>query len=797
MRYGHFDDAALEYVVERPDTPRPWSNYLGSRKYGGVVTNHGGGYSFTESPAQGRFIRHRYNAIPYDMPGRQFYLRDRDSGDFWSHAWQPVGKPLDQYASTCRFGTNYTVVDSAYAGIAMETTYFVPLGQMFEYWWMKVTNTGGTPRRLSVFSFCEFTCEWNMVNDLLNLQYVQYIARARFADGFVHASSVENLGEKGGDFANRDQGRFWWMTQVGGRLVGHDCERDTFVGVYNSFHNPAAVVAGKCFGSDCYSDNPCGAIQSDIELQPGESVDVIVMLGVGPAHSKGVETRAKFGSAEAAALELRKLKDFWHSKIRRVQVDTPDPAFNHMVNVWNAYNSLITFEWCRAFSLVYTGDQRDGFGYRDAVLDCNGVSYMLPGAVRERLILMLAAQESNGGAQPEVRAWIHKPGQMPPTPKEHFRSDDCQWLFEAIPAYVDETGDRDFYRTVVPYADKGEATVLGHLRRALEFNLERAGRNGLPCGLSADWNDCLKLGYLGESVFVTFQVRRGLVRYAAIARNLGEDAEAAWAGGALASLDKRIQSVCWDGEWFIWAIGQNGTVYGTKALPDGQVYINTQAWGVLSGAATPEQTQVVLDTMDRRLATPYGLKLCDPACYTMDVETMRAMLFNPGNKENGGIFSHPQSWAVLAEVAAGDGDRAYRYYRAFMPAAQNDMAEHRVIEPFVHCQSTHAQPSPKFGTSRVPWLSGTASWATFTALQGILGLIPELDGFRIDPCIPREWPGFSAVRRFRGKTLKIVVRNPHGKDRGVKSLTVNGRMTPGNVIPLDLLTDETEIVAEM
>jgi cellobiose phosphorylase len=794
MNYGHFDDAAREYVITRPDTPRAWSNYLGDRRYGAIITNTAGGYSFTRSPASGRFLRHRYNAVPMDMPGRQFYLRDQASGDYWSAAWQPVGKPLEQYKTATRFGPGYAVIESEYSGIKTAATYFVPLNQDFEYWHLKVTNTGSEPRKLSVFSYCEFTTEWNLTQDTFNLQYAQYISDAVWKDGTILASSCKRLPEDPGNFSNNDQSRWWWMTQVGGTIAGFDCEREKFLGVYRSYDRPEAVERGACGNHEHFSDNGCGVIQSDLTLAPGESTDVIVLLGIGKG-AKAKSIRAKFANVPAVERELAKLKKHWHGLLDVMQVKTPDADFDHMTNVWGAYNALMTFEWSRSCSLVYTGDQRDGFGFRDTVQDFLGVTHMMPDAVRERMILMISAQDSTGGAQPEVRPWSHVPGKMKPTPASHYRSDDCQWFFNSVPAYVAESGDTKFYDLVVPYADKGKATVFGHLRRALEFNLERTGKHGLPCGLLADWNDCLKLGYKGESVFVTFQLRFGLKTYAEIATQLGKPKEAKWALAELAKLDKKIAKVCWDGGWFIWAISEDGVVFGTKKAKEGQIYVNTQVWAVLSGAATPEQTDKALAAVQQRLASDYGVALCNPPFDKTPVKVMRAVLFNPGNKENGGIFSHTQSWVVLAEIARGNGDAAYRYYRSFMPSAQNDQAEVREIEPYVHCQSTHAPASKKYGKSRVPWLSGTASWSHYTATQYILGIRPELGGLRIDPCIPTTWPGFTAKRTFRGKALDIEVQNPSGVSRGVKSLTVDGVEIKGNLIPAAKLKKGAKIVA--
>jgi len=422
---------------------------------------------------------------------------------------------------------------------------------------------------------------------------------------------------------------------------------------------------------------------------------------------------------------------------------------------------------------------------------------MIPVDVHDRLELMLSGQDATGGAQPEIRPWLHQPGSMKPTPPAHYRSDDCLWFFNVLPTYLAETGDLAFLDKVIPYADTGQATVLGHLRRALEFNLERTGMNGLPCGLSADWNDCLKLGYKGESVFVAFQLRLGLKVYADLCTRLDRKSEAAWATTNLAELDARIHKICWDGQWFIWAIGDDGTVYGTKNAKEGQIYLNTQCWAILSGAATPEQADLALKSVRSRLATKYGVAMCDPPFDKTSVKVMRAVLFNPSNKENGGIFSHTQSWAVLAEIMRGHGDQAYAYYRAFMPAAQNDAAEVRQIEPFVHCQSTHGPRSPKFGASRIPWLSGTVSWSYYTATQWILGIRPEIEGLRIDPCIPKSWNGFEAVRVFRGATYKIRVTNPQHVCRGVRQLKVNGKTIAGNVIPLAAKGATVDVEAEM
>jgi cellobiose phosphorylase len=406
---------------------------------------------------------------------------------------------------------------------------------------------------------------------------------------------------------------------------------------------------------------------------------------------------------------------------------------------------------------------------------------------------MLTGQVSTGGAMPLIKPFTHDPGHETPPHKEEYRSDDCLWFFNALPAYVAETGDLDFYTKILPYADRGEATVFEHLRRALEFNLERTGRNGLPCGLAADWNDCIKLGYYGESLFVAFQVHLGLDIYAEIAGRLGRPAEADWARRQREQLDANIQKSCWDGDWFIWAIGDDGTVYGTKDYEEGQVYLNTQVWSVISGAATPAQAQKCMQTVKERLATPYGLMLSAPPFEETPFDVMRAVLFLSGIKENAGIFNHTQGWGVMAECILGHGDRAYEYYRAFMPAAYNDRAEIRQSEPYVQAQTTYSTFAPRPGNTRTSWLSGAVPWAYYSATQYILGIRPEVDGLRLDPCIPASWPGFKATRQFRGKTIEIEVRNPRGVCKGVESLTINGKSLPGNLLPIEMLAKKNKV----
>ena len=409
---------------------------------------------------------------------------------------------------------------------------------------------------------------------------------------------------------------------------------------------------------------------------------------------------------------------------------------------------------------------------------------------------MLSGQVSNGGAIPVIKK-DHNPGHESAPKPEEFRSDDCLWFFNSVPAFIAETGKWDFLNKIVPYGDKGEATVYGHLKQALLFNLERMGADGLPCGLLADWNDCLKLGYKGQSLFVAFQLRLGLTTYSDISLRLGKEEESKWALAEREKLDSSIQKKCWDGKWFIWAITEDGQVYGTKSMEEGQVYFNTQVWAVLSNAATPEQAKQCLETVKEKLATPYGLMLCAPSFVKAPRDTMSAVVFNAGIKENAGIFNHTQGWGVIAETLMGNGDRAYEYCKAALPASYNDRAEIRQSEPYVVGQTTYSTYSPRAGNCRVSWLSGAATWNYYSTTQYILGIRPQYEGMLIDPCIPHDWDGFSVRRRWRGKILNIKVENPEHINKGISYIEVNGTKLDAAVIPFDMLKDQNEIKAVM
>lgn len=796
MHFGHFDDQNKEYVITRPDTPRSWCNYLGSTTYGAIITNHAGGYSFFHSSAQGRFTRFRLNTIPMDQPGRYFYIRDRESGDFWCSSWQPVGKPLDQYQLICRHGTAYTILESQYQKTRTETLYFVPLEKEFEFWLFKIQNIDTKTRFLSIFPFIEYASFWQVWMDWVNLQYTQHVLEMKVVDGIINHCINPFLPVVRGDFAKDPQSRHTFFAIVGVESVGFDTDREKFIGPYRGYGNPLVVEQGKCTNSIAVGDNGCGVFQIDIELKPEETQEFLVVMGIGQAEVEGKNAVNAFSDFQKVHQEFEKLKTHWHNLLEKFQVETPDKEFNSMMNVWGIYNSLITYTWSRSASLVYTGE-RDGLGYRDTVQDILGVLPIIPEEAQKRLELMITGQVSTGGAMPVVRQFSHCPGKEKPPKESEYRSDDCLWLFNTIPAYVKETGDISFYEKVLPYADQGEDTVFGHLRKAIEFSLNHSGKHGLPCGLSADWNDCVQLGQKGESVFVAFQLRYALKTYIEIAHLLDKKEEAIWAKSHLEKLDHALQRHAWDGKWFLRGIREDGTLFGSHSNKEGQIFLNPQTWAILSGYVQGKEAETLLQWVQKHLNTEYGLLICHPPYEKTDISVMKAALFNKGMKENASIFCHTQGWAVMANAILGNGSQAYHLFRAYMPSAFNDKAEIREVEPYVYCQYIHGPDSLRYGAGRIPWLTGSAAWSYFSATQYILGIKPEIEGLRIDPCIPGDWKKFSVHRIFRGKILHIVIENPKGVEKGVQKIILNGEMISGNLILEKLMKKENSICVLM
>lgn len=793
MKYGYFDERAREYVITRPDTPSAWANYLGSPEYGAIISNNAGGYSFVKSGANGRIIRYRFNSVAVDQPGRYIYLRDLANGDYWSASWAPVCKPLESFKSECRHGTAYTVISSEYSGIRTETLYYVPMGASYEVWQSKVTNLGNAPRKLAVTGYCEFVNDNNYEQDQVNLQYTLFITHTYFKNNFILQKQNEN-------FHNPNNERFLGLA---GAKVDHFCgDRDRFVGNYRSYANPVGVIEG-LNGDLNYCDNSCGALESDITLAPGETKVLTYILGQKP-EAEAVSIIARYEDASVVDAELAALKEYWHSKLDNLQVHTPDENFNNMVNVWNAYNCFITFTWSRAASFQYCG-LRNGFGYRDTVQDIQGVIHLAPEMAADQIRFMLSAQVTNGAGLPLVK-YSHNPGhENTPDDPEYvketghpsYRADDALWLFPTVYKYISESGNIAFLDEEIYYANNGEkGSVYDHLKRAIDFSMNNLGNHGMPAGLHADWNDCLRLGKKGESTFVAFQLIYALkiLRKYAVIKN--DTAYVSYLDEVTAKMTG-ILNDCWNEDRWIRGYKEDGIVIGNRNDPEASMWLNPQSWSVIAGFGTEEQRNKAMDSVERELNTPYGAMVMYPAYENHSFDGALMTCFNKGVKENAGIFSQPQGWLILAEAKLGHGDRAYKYWIEAAPATYNDCAEKRALEPYVYGQFVEAKDSPFAGRAHVHWLTGTASTVMVGTTEGILGLNPEAEGIVIDPSIPSEWKNFTMRKMFRGKVLNVTVNNPNGSQHGVRKVTVNGSSIDGLLIRDDILKGENDIVIDM
>ena len=797
MNYGYFDEKNREYVITNPNTPAPWANYLGSPEYGAIISHNAGGYSFVKSGANGRILRYVFNQE--DKPGRYIYLRDDEANDYWSASWQPVGKSLETYKSECHHGTAYTNIKAEYTGIASEALYYVPLNNTYEVWRLKVTNNSNQVRNLSVFGYAEFTNENNYENDQVNLQYTLFITRTYFKGNKILQTINENC-QKGCNGSNRKE-RFLGL--VGSEVASYNGDKSSFIGRYRSYGNPIAVERGACDNTLNYNSNGCGALQTKITLAPGETKEIAFVLGQ-YNDEESAAILASYENLNKVEEELAELKAYWHGKLSNLYVQTPSSEFNNMVNTWNAYQCFITFIWSRAASFFYCG-LRNGYGYRDTVQDIQGIIHLDPAMAKEKIIFMLSAQVDNGGGLPLVK-FDHNAGHedtpddvsyVQATGHPAYRADDALWLFPTILKYIGESGDKDFINEVIPYANKDEGTVYDHLKRAINFSMERMGVHQMPAGLHADWNDCLRLGKKGESSFVALQLYYAMSVLRNFAVDLNDIDYIAYLDEVQKTLGDTIQEYCWEDDRFIRGFKEDGTVIGSKKDPEANMWLNPQSWAVISGLATKEQAEKALESVYRELNTPYGARVMAPSYKEHAFDGALALLFNGSTKENGGIFSQPQGWIILAEALMGHGNRAFEYFMESAPAAQNDNADVRVLEPYVHGQFTESVESPFEGRSHVHWLTGTASTVMVGCVEGIQGLRPNLDGLKIEPAIPSDWKKFTMEKVFRGKKLHITVNNPDGAEGGYKACYLNGMKCESNYIFAAELKEENEIILEM
>ena len=786
MQYGRFDDKRREYVVERVDTPVSWTNYIGVNDYCAVLNQTAGGYSFYRSPQYHRVTRFRPNGVPLDRPGHYVYLRDDDSGDYWSVSWQPVGKPLDKAKYTCRHGLSYSRYQCTYSGIAAEQTVFVPLGDPVELWDVRVSNLSDRPRRLSVYGYIEWSYH-HIEMDNQNFQMSNYAAGSAYEDdAVVYDLFYEEFG--------------YQFFTASFHPDGFDALRDNFIGVYHDESNPVGVIRGELSGSYEKTGNHCAALQKHITLAPGEEVRLIFMLGQGKADAARA-ARERYRDTQAVDRCFAALAAYWDDKLSRLQVDTPNAGMNTALNIWNLYQSEVNILFSRFASFIEVGG-RTGLGYRDTAQDAMCVPHSNPQKCRQRLIELLRGETQAGYGlhlfQPE---WFDpdrdepKPFRSPTVvPEVNMRdiisddlknvcSDDALWLVPAVAEYIKETGEEAFLEETFGYADGGSGTVYEHLTRILDFTDRQVGQNGIAKGLRADWNDCLNLGG-GESALVSFLHVWAIDAFLELARRCGRQQDVERYTAMAEKVRAACERVLWDGKWYIRGITASGRKIGTSNDAEGKVHMESNTWAVISGVAQGERALSAMNSVDEYLYTPYGLLLNAPSYTVPDDEIGFVTRVYPGVKENGAVFSHPNPWAWVAEAKLGRGDRAMKFYNALLPQNQNDCIEVRQAEPYSYCQFVMGKDHTAFGRARHPFMTGSGGWAYFAATRWLLGVRPDFDGLWIDPCIPSDWKGFSVVRRWRGAEYRIAVHNPNGRQKGVTKLIVDGGEREVAKIPL-------------
>lgn len=791
MRYGIFDDQTQEYRIERPDTPMSWVNYLGTEDYCALVSNNASGYAFHASPKSGRMLRFRFNSVPMDRPGRYFYLRDAEDGDVWSVSWQPVAKPFrtptgevvgkvrpgDHVAEyECAHSPGVTRFVAKYREIVATARAFVPVGESAEVWELTLENRGKTARTLDLFGYVEW-CFWHIQQDLLNFQYILYTCRMDVADGIIDYSlRLWPFEEPKAYFASTAP------------IESFDTDREVFLGGYRHEGEPVAVERGRCGNSLAVGGTPCGALHSRVDLLPGETRKISFIAGVGDAAVVGARMRALFAEEGAVDHAIAEVRAYWKGRLDKFKIQTPDPHVNSMGNVWNQVQCQTTFNWSRSASFNEAGG-RDGLGFRDSCQDVLGVLHTIPEQVKLKLKELLRAQHSFGAAMHHVQPLSWTQGLHNVTPP-HF-SDDHLWLLVAVPAYLRETGDFDFLEEVVDFADVGRGSVYEHLKSAIDFSWRERGPHGLCLGLSADWNDCLNLKGQGETAFSTFLLVKALREFLALSeRRSSMHSECSrdldQYGGRLREILALVDQHAWDGEWFLRGFVDSGKKLGSRESVGSKIFLNAQSWAVLADAAPRELLVRAMDAVHEHLATPHGAVLNAPCYVEHDAEIGAITTFPPGLKENGGIFCHANTWAVVAEAMLGRGDRAFELYKAFLPAAKNDSADSYSMEPYAYAQFITGNEHPHhFGRARNSWLTGTATWAFVALSQYLLGVRPDYDALLIQPAIPSSWSGFSVERVFRGATYRITVTGA-GE---LRAATLGGRsveVVPGEPLRVPL-----------
>ena len=813
MKFGYFDDNAKEYVITSPKTPLPWINYLGCEDFFSLVSNTCGGYSFYKDAKLLRLTRYRYNNVPGDSNGHYYYIKEGNT--IWNPGWMPTKTDLDSYE--CHHGIGYSIFKGSKNDLAAELTDFVPIGSTCEINKLTMTNHSKEEKHFSIFSYVEF-CLWNAMDDMTNFQ-------RNYSTGEVeiHGSAIYHKTEY------RERRNHYAVYSVNAPIAGFDTSRDAFLGAYGENSAPEVVVSGSCKNSVASGWAPVGSHQLDVTLAPGESRTYVFVLGYveNPAAEKwvgrpedGIINRTpaeklleKFNTTEKADQALADLKAYWEKLLSHFTVSSKEEKLDRMVNIWHQYQCMVTFNMSRSASYYESGIGR-GMGFRDSCQDLLGFVHLIPDRARQRILDIASTQFEDGSAYHQYQPLTKKGN----SDIGSGFNDDPLWLIAGTAAYIKETGDYSILDERTPYDnDDSKATdLMEHLRRSFHYTMEHRGPHKLPLIGRADWNDCLNLncfstepgesfqtfgpseGPNAESVFIAGMFVRYGKDYVEICRHRGMAEEAALAEEAIADMEKTVLDAGWDGEWFLRAYDHYKNKIGSKECEDGKIYIEPQGFCVMAEIGLKEGNCLkAMESVEKYLDTKYGIVLLQPPYHRYHVELGEISSYPPGYKENAGIFCHNNPWISIAETVVGRGNRAWQVYTRTCPAYIEDISEIHRTEPYVYSQMIAGKDAPNFGEAKNSWLTGTAAWTFVNISQYILGVYPTHQGLSVDPCIPKGFGDFSITRKFREGTYHIQVKNPQNVEKGVVSMTVDGKAVDGHIIPYEKGKEEYNVVITM
>lgn len=799
MRYGFFDDQCREYVITQPDTPLPWINYLGNQDYFALISNTAGGYSFYKDARLRRITRYRYNNIPLDTGGRYIYLRDDQTGKFWSPTWQPVRVKLEDYI--CRHGLGYTTISSTHQNIETSIRYFVPLNQNLEIWDLTLHNNRPERAELSLFSAVEFAL-WDAQDDATNYQRNLNTGEVEVEDGIIYHKTEYR--------ERRDHFAFLACSEP---MYGYDTQRDAFLGPYRGWENPQSVEKGMCTDSIAHGWAPIASLHSKLVLDPGESKRVIFLLGYhenpkddkfDPPGSQNINKRSvkplvsRYLDPQQVDIAFDDLETYWENLLGIYQVETPDEHTDRMVNIWNPYQCMVTFNLSRSASYFESGVGR-GMGFRDSNQDLLGFVHMVPQRARQRILDLAATQLRSGGVyhqyQPLTKIGNHAIG-------SDF-NDDPLWLILSTAAYLKETSDWTILDELVPYENTPgtESSLWDHLQRSLQYTLDRLGPHDLPLIGRADWNDCLNLnahstqtgesfqtvtnmdGKVAESVFIAGLFVLTAKEMAELADMRGLAPLANQFNETATRMEATVLESGWDGEWFLRAYDHFGEKVGSQECQEGKIFIEPQGICVMAGIGLENgQAKTALNSVNKNLASEHGIMLHQPAYTKYYLNLGEISSYPPGYKENAGVFCHTNPWIMIAETQIGRGDQAYDYYMRINPSARETLSELHKCEPYIYTQMIAGRDAASFGEAKNSWLTGTAAWNYVAITQWILGIRPTFEGLQLSPVLPSSWDGYTAVRLYRG--VRYIIHAERVGSGDATRIEVDGKAIEGSLIPI-------------